>query len=187
MAPSPRELQSILLGEPGAFAGLLQRWSGYIERLARRFAKSAFDRDDFVQTGICTLYDVCLSTRTKLLVKFESYARRAIWFAMNELIRRGVNRLDQSVVFMPADDLEEQQAAGLEPVDSLFLQHRAEAIREWLTWLPERERTIVQLRYWEGESQASTARRLGLTRARVNQIERELLVRARRCFAIWLN
>ena len=73
--------------------------------------------------------------------------------------------------------------AGEEPLpeEAVELQLRSQALREALASLPERERSVVELRYGIGGGEPKTleeiGRMLGLTRERVRQIELESLRR----------
>jgi RNA polymerase sigma factor (sigma-70 family) len=76
-------------------------------------------------------------------------------------------------------------AETLEPAEEVHVSLREQALRgalrEAVSHLPDRERTVVELRYGIGggepESLAEIGRRLHLTRERVRQIERESLER----------
>ena len=73
--------------------------------------------------------------------------------------------------------------AGEEPLpeEAVEQQLRSEALRHALAALPERERSVLELRYGIGGGEPKTleeiGRRLGLTRERVRQIELESLRR----------
>ncbi|MBI4279369.1 MAG: SigB/SigF/SigG family RNA polymerase sigma factor [Armatimonadetes bacterium] len=53
------------------------------------------------------------------------------------------------------------------------------AIEDALRLLPERERTVLRLRYYEDLSQAEIAKRLGISQMHVSRIQREALRRLR--------
>jgi RNA polymerase primary sigma factor len=67
------------------------------------------------------------------------------------------------------------------PDEKVELHLRSQALRQALCSLPERERSVLQLRYGLGGDEPKTleeiGRRLGLTRERVRQIELESLRR----------
>ena len=54
--------------------------------------------------------------------------------------------------------------SGMEQAEAM------EALRPMLHALPERERTIVYLRYWEGYSQSEIADRVGLSQMHVSRL-----------------
>lgn len=46
---------------------------------------------------------------------------------------------------------------------------------EWLQRLPEQKQRVVELVYYRGLNMAQTARSMGISRARVSQINREIM------------
>ena len=69
------------------------------------------------------------------------------------------------------------------PLDRLVQEEGDESVRRWLSRLPERDRRLLEMKYWHGASQAEIAEALGLTGARVSQIHSALIKDARRCLA----
>lgn len=55
------------------------------------------------------------------------------------------------------------------------------ALREALKALPETDRRLIELRYFEGLTQVRTAERLGLTQVQVSRRERAVLLEMRKC------
>lgn len=57
------------------------------------------------------------------------------------------------------------------------------ALKEALTRLPNRERTVIFLRFFADKTQSDIAKILGLSQVQVSRIEKEALKLIRRCFA----
>lgn len=55
------------------------------------------------------------------------------------------------------------------------------ALREALTRLPEKERTVIGLRYYRGLTQAASAKILGVSQVQVSRLERRALLDLRKC------
>ena len=76
---------------------------------------------------------------------------------------------------------------GAELQDVIFDREEEEkkldslALREALTRLPEKERTVIGLRYYRGLTQAASAKILGVSQVQVSRLERRALQDLRKC------
>jgi len=65
------------------------------------------------------------------------------------------------------------------PKDAIDQWTENQALREACQQLPERERDLVRLRYFEHKTQVETGRRLGMTQVQVSRLEKRALLRLR--------
>ncbi len=65
-------------------------------------------------------------------------------------------------------------ASGERPIDDVV------AVRDLLDGLPERERTILQMRFYNGMSQEEIAQQVGVSQVHVSRLLRSTLLELRR-------
>jgi RNA polymerase sigma factor (sigma-70 family) len=174
--PSSAELEAIRSGNHADFATLLGRWLCVIIPLAWKFGRSKFASDDYLQVASLALLRTCVKSPA-LGAKFEQRARRTIKCRMIDLARRERQPDNDPVRFVDPDELAEPEADAdlADPHIRLVQEEDCERLGRWMSQLPERERRLLKMKYWEGASQAVVARELGLTEARVSQLHSALL------------
>ncbi len=95
--------------------------------------------------------------------------------AETELAVSGVDSLQQS---LGEDGLTLQDVLSDPEQEGRLLERLA--LREAVAGLPERERSVIALRYWRGLTQAAAARLLGVSQVQVSRLERRALEQLRK-------
>ncbi len=95
--------------------------------------------------------------------------------AETELAVSGVDSLQQS---LGEDGLTLQDVLSAPEQEGRLLERLA--LREAVAGLPERERSVIALRYWRGLTQAAAARLLGVSQVQVSRLERRALEQLRK-------
>ncbi|MBR3844615.1 MAG: sigma-70 family RNA polymerase sigma factor [Clostridia bacterium] len=95
--------------------------------------------------------------------------------------------IEASCAARPVLSLTRTDDAGTEEWDVQVESHEEEfcnrhALYQTVNALPEEERALITLRYFEGKTQAITAKELGLTQVQVSRKERVILSKMRKAF-----
>lgn len=123
------------------------RWP-HLVRTAHMLTGDFHEAEDLVQTTLAKVYAQWSRLRPELV---DAYVRRAL--VNNNLSRHRRRRVTQLLTAFLPDTAGEPPATG-------HLEQR-ELLVEALAELPERQRAVVVLRYWEDLSVEETARTLG--------------------------
>ncbi|MEP9379184.1 sigma-70 family RNA polymerase sigma factor [Aquabacter sp. CN5-332] len=159
-------MAQVARGDERAFRTLAERFAGRASGLARRYLGNDTDAEEVVQEALLRVWTAAPRWRPE--------AAFGTWF-YQIVVHLCLNRLRRA----PHRPLEEADDPVDPAPDALArLQERDEnrALEAAISALPERQRAVVLLTYWEGFSNARTAEILG---ASVSSVE-TLLVRARR-------
>jgi RNA polymerase sigma factor for flagellar operon FliA len=171
---------------------LVHRIAAYF---ARRLPKSV-QREDLVAAGTLGLFYALRSSEHTCPEMFASYARIRIRGAIVDELRRndwaprrrkvrndaapGGAQVIPLVPVRPAaiqvigfDDLPPTttfQDEGDSPFVEVEAKFESNSLREAVAMLPEREREIIRMRYFDGSSSKAIAQKLQLSEARVSQL-----------------
>jgi len=152
-------------GDLAAFGEIVSRHQAAAWNAAYRFLSDAAEAEDIAQQAFLNLIEA--ADRYEASAKFTTYLYRI------------VTRLciDRSRKKQPVytDDLPARATPGSSPAEAAERGERDEAVRAALARLPDRQRIVVVLRYYEGLSGSEIAAAMGTS---VKAIER-LLARAR--------
>jgi RNA polymerase sigma-70 factor (ECF subfamily) len=144
-------------GESAAFRALFERLGPGLFQMARRHTRSDEEAREVVQGTFLRVH----AARND----FRDGARLRPWvttIAMNlvrEHWRRGKRK--------PTSPLEHEPVAEAEAGDAFELERRAEAVREAIETLPESQRAVVELHWFQELPFADVARMLGSTEGAV--------------------
>jgi RNA polymerase sigma factor (sigma-70 family) len=156
-------------------------WQRYIEKAARKYAFALFDTETAEQTAALAYYKA-VKQHHPAAGPFIFYATAAIrnalldarkaeqrhWFGRAEPEESGTPPV------LPNHNAEEEDR-----LEAIEVKDDAAALAAWKTSLPSKLAEICQGLYYEDLSQRALAKRYGLTQARISQINRQLLTRAR--------
>lgn len=174
-APSDRDLITCLRsGQMTALATLYDRYGGLVYTLALRMLSNPEEAEDLTQEVFLNLwqrpkYD---PDRGSLGSYLTTYTRsRAL-----DRLRTSHNRLrilrQFQKIFTGGHGIPS-------PVEAVAQQEQAQAVRAALHHLPDTERTVLEIAYFEGYSQSEIAQRLGIPLGTVKTRSRQGLKRLR--------
>lgn len=154
--------------------GMIAALEPQIQGKAGRYSLgSAADGDDLAQIGRITVLQA-LSTYdpdAPRAAAFVIYALTAVENAMRDEARKETQRRQQTSPL-----LYEPLTAGSDWPDS---SERRMALDQYLSHLPERECTVITMRYLHGYTQQEIADELSISQPRVAQIEQQALAALR--------
>lgn len=152
-------------------------------------------RADLYGFGVLGLMDAVDKYRPELGVRFETYGSRRIRGAMGDGLRtldwlpRGAQHRTSRVIekIVPVDFHSTGDARGVPlddslfdpldatPIDGLVLEADHAEVAAAVATLPDRERAVVTLYYYDRLPLAEVGRRLGVTESRACQLHRRAL------------
>lgn len=144
-------VKKAMRGNPQAFGQLVRRQQESLYRAAYSVTRSEEDALDAVQEGILKAYQNLKSLRKP--ETFAAWLTRIVHNAALDLVRK--RRPTQNL-----EELELPAPEGLSPEERMDL-------RAALERLPERDRSLVALRYFDGLSNREIARQLELSEGTV--------------------
>lgn len=161
-------------------------WQKYIKHVARTAATGMFSPQDAEQTAY-TAYVNADKRYNARKGPFEHYAKSSIRKALISARQKEQRHSDHRGEFDedgPRDEIPPPPwAAEEEHLEAVEATRATAHIATWIERLPARLATICDALYFEDVSQRVLAKRLGLTQARISQLNGDLLARARRDLA----
>ena len=155
----------------------------------KRFSNSSENADDLFQIGCIGLIKAIDNFDTTLNVRFSTYAVPMIigeirrYLRDNNAIRVSVYALD--AIQSPMSLYEPVYTEGgdtLYIMDQLSDKKNKEenwvqnlALQDAVARLNERERQIIRMRFYEGQTQMEVAREIGISQAQVSRLEKSAL------------
>ncbi len=141
-------------------------------RTARSLTNDPGDAEDLLQTALARTY--LHWDRITDHGALDGYVRRALVNTRTSQWRR--RRVDE----FPSETLPEPRGPGAAPADPAELQATRDAVWRAVLRLPDRQRAIVVLRYYEDLSEARTAEMLGVSVGTVKSALSRALVKLRK-------
>jgi RNA polymerase sigma factor for flagellar operon FliA len=153
-------------------------------------------REDLIAAGTFGLIDAFRRNTGKRDAAFDWYARVRIRGAiLDELrtqdwlsrrarvhVRLATKDKDLGATIVPFGE-EHEQGDALTPEDLLELRHEQEALACAIENLPERERRIVRMHYFEGVQLQAIAKELGVSKPRLSQLHTRAMTMLRETVA----
>ncbi|MEE2828372.1 MAG: sigma-70 family RNA polymerase sigma factor [Myxococcota bacterium] len=142
-------------GNPAAFDQLFERYSASLLRFMRRQVRRPEDASELVQQTFLQLHRARNDFREGALLRPWLYT-----IALNlrrEYFRRRARRPESS-----SDYVDRWDEESLTPEDDLEAMQVAQAVRAALEQLPEGQRTVIEMHWFEGLSFPEIAGMLGL-------------------------
>jgi RNA polymerase sigma-70 factor (sigma-E family) len=155
-----------------SFASYVQARRPVLLRTARSLTNDPWDAEDLLQTALARTY--LHWDRIADHGALDGYVRRALVNTRTSQWRR--RRVDEC----PSETLPEPREAGFAPPDPAERQAERDALWRAVLRLPDRQRAIVVLRYYEDLSEARTAELLGVSVGTVKSALSRALVKLRR-------
>ncbi|MGW0602396.1 SigE family RNA polymerase sigma factor [Streptomyces sp. NPDC002644] len=155
-----------------SFTSYVQARRPVLLRTARSLTNDPGDAEDLLQTVLARIY--LHWDRIADHGALDGYVRRALVNTRTSQWRR--RRVDE----LPSDILPEPRDAGAGPVDPAEHQALRDALWRAVLRLPDRQRAIVVLRYYEDLSEAGTAELLGVSVGTVKSSLSRALVKLRK-------
>ncbi|MDL1870959.1 sigma-70 family RNA polymerase sigma factor [Deltaproteobacteria bacterium PRO3] len=155
--PTPISEEALALrvqkGDREAFNRLVQEHVGRYFRIARRILGDSGEAEDIVQTAYLKFWQAPSKWNADLGWKFSTWFYRVVVNLCLDLKRR---RRETPTEAPPEASAE----AGTE--DALIHRERQRRLVAWLEELPERQRSALQLCFYEGLSNEEAAQVMGL-------------------------
>ncbi|MDH6226135.1 MULTISPECIES: SigE family RNA polymerase sigma factor [Streptomyces] len=155
-----------------SFASYVQARRPVLLRTARSLTNDPGDAEDLLQTALARTY--LHWDRIADHGALDGYVRRALVNTRTSQWRR--RRVDE----FPSETLPEPRGPGAAPADPAELQATRDAVWRAVLRLPDRQRAIVVLRYYEDLSEARTAEMLGVSVGTVKSALSRALVKLRK-------
>ena len=140
-------------GNHNAFATLVKKHSGRFYRLAYRFTNNRENAEDIVQESFIKLWERPDIWQARKNVKFTTWFYRVV-----------ANRcLDLQKRYAPSALEDDMQIEGNDPANDDFLikQEEQRALEQAIANLPERQKTALNLCFYEGVSNQEAADIMG--------------------------
>lgn len=168
-------IEAVKARQPTALSVLYDRYAGLVYGLALKIMANATDAEDLTQEVFVTLwrkpsYDVrrgslssflCLLTRSRAIDRLRSKG------SQQRFLERWQPILSADTPTTPA------------PFEQVSIEERRQVVQEALSQLPENQRQILELLYYQGLSQAEVSRQLGIPLGTVKTRSRQALFKLR--------
>lgn len=150
----PRLLSALAAGEESAFAQAYDAYGGQLFRAAYGILTNAAEAEEVVQETFMLLWRKARA--------FDASRGRLVGFLMTNTRNRSIDRLRRRRLAPRAVEpagLTTVEADAATPLDVAAVGDAATAVREALSSLPEPERHVLTLAYFEGLTQTEIAQR----------------------------
>ncbi len=167
-------IQALRIGQRSALTLLYQRYVRLVYTIAMRILNNAQEAEDLTQEIFVIFWQKngfdpnrgSLSSYLGLLTRSRALDRKRSQGSYQTFL----DRYQQNAFSTPA----------AVPFDQIFLNERRETVKQALAELPEAQRHILELAYYEGLSQAEIANTLDLPLGTVKTRSRQGLLKLRR-------
>lgn len=195
-APLPPETERALLArlsDPDARQTLIEHNLRLVVYIARRFESTGVGLEDLISIGTIGLIKAINTFRADKNIKLATYASRCIENEILMYLRKIASHrsdvsLDEPInTDWDGNELKLGDVLGTEPdAVSRPLEDDVDLglLREALSQLPDKEKTIVRLRYGLGggreKTQKEVADLLGISQSYISRLEKRIILRLRR-------
>lgn len=168
-------IQALKAGQSSALGILYDRYASLVYRLALRILSNPQEAEDLTQEIFLTLWrSGSYNPSRGSLSSFLTTLTRSR--AIDKLRSRGTNlkfiqRWSQMIV---------NETSSLTPFESAALSQRSHQVRQALTQLPEKQRQVLEMAYYEGLSQSEIAAQLGIPLGTIKTWSRQGLLNLRK-------
>jgi len=174
-------LSAVKQGQVECLGILYDRYSRLVYGLAFKILENAEEAEDVTQDVFLTLWrqDAYTPSRGSLSSFLTTMTRSR---SIDKLRARGTK-----LRFLQRwQALVRTEPASTSPLEMASVQERSELVREALSQLPENERQILEIAYYEGLSQSEIAERLQVPLGTVKSRSRQGLLKLRRTLQDYL-
>jgi RNA polymerase sigma-70 factor (ECF subfamily) len=168
-------IQALKAGQSSALGILYDRYASLVYRLALRILTNHQEAEDLTQEIFLNLWrSGSYNPSRGSLSSFLTTLTRSR--AIDKLRSRGSNlkfiqRWSQMMV---------NETSSLTPFESAALSQRSHQVRQALTQLPEKQRQVLEMAYYEGLSQSEIAAQLGIPLGTIKTWSRQGLLNLRK-------
>ena len=139
----------------------------------KRFQNSSENADDLFQIGCIGLMKAIDNFDTTLMVKFSTYAvpmiigeiRRYLRDNSSIRVSRSLRDIANNAIYAKESDKKNKEDHWVENL----------SLSEAMNRLGERERHIIDMRFYEGKTQMEVAEEIGISQAQVSRLEKTAL------------
>jgi RNA polymerase sigma-70 factor (ECF subfamily) len=167
-------IEALKAGQSTALGVLYDRYAGLVYGLALKIMANATDAEDLTQEIFVTLWrKPSYDARRGSLSSFLCVLTRSR--AIDRLRSKGSNQrfLERWQPILSADNMTPP------PFEQVSIEERRQVVQEALSQLPENQRQILELLYYQGLSQAEISRQLGIPLGTVKTRSRQALFKLR--------
>jgi RNA polymerase sigma-70 factor, ECF subfamily len=174
--------QAVISGDSAALERLYDRYASLVYGLALRILKDPQVAEDLTQEVFLNLwrnrsYDPARGSLSSFLVTLTRCR------AIDKLRSQGatlkfLNRWTQQI---------SAESSTASPFEQVSLAERSEKVREALAQLPDNQRQILEMAYYEGLSQAEIAERIDTPLGTVKTRARQGLIKLRQTLQTWFH
>lgn len=188
-------LEKTAAGDEAARNRLIEHNLRLVVHIAKKYFPTGVDQDDLVSIGTVGLIKAVTSFNGDRSVRFATYASRCIENEILMYLRSRKKSAYDVSISEPIDTDKDGNSLTLMDViacedtivDDIDTAMKASRLKKYLTELPERERTVILLRYGVGGSfepltQREVAAKLRISRSYVSRIEKKALLELREKF-----
>lgn len=168
-------IQALKAGQSSALGILYDRYASLVYRLALRILTNPQEAEDLTQEIFLNLWrSGSYNPSRGSLSSFLTTLTRSR--AIDKIRSRGTNlkfiqRWSQMMV---------NETSSLTPFESAALSQRSHQVRQALTQLPEKQRQVLEMAYYEGLSQSEIAAQLGIPLGTIKTWSRQGLLNLRK-------
>jgi len=200
LVPPQDQFALLKRGDRQAFADFINRWKPKVREIVARLApltsRQSFDRESLCQAGYEAIWRA-VKAIDDCDAGFQTYVATSIANAMKNHIRQTSRRASHETLwpneYFATGSISDRLVTAdpglveLERQDALVVVRAR--IAAWLRSLSERKQKLVDLVYYNGLNMAVAAHELGVSRARVSQLHREIVTSGRFALAdiAWMN
>ncbi|MDO5377582.1 MAG: sigma-70 family RNA polymerase sigma factor [Clostridia bacterium] len=162
-------------GDTSAYEELLLPYAALLHHLARRLRLSFVAEDELVQAGYVGMMRAAERFDARKDVRFSTYAVPWALGEMKSALRRATDGGTRVLSIEAGEEgasLSDILSGGEIDVEALSLRHA-------LMRLSERERELIELRFFRDRTQQEAARELGKSQTQISRMERRTLDRLR--------
>lgn len=175
-------MEALKAGQPAALAALYDRYAGLVYGLAFKILGHVAEAEDLTQEVFVELWrKVGCDPRTPS----ESRERRGSLSSFLCILTRSraIDRLrsqgSHQLLLKRWQTIPSADSKTRFPFEQVSIEERRQAVQAALSQLPENQRQILELLYYQGLSQADIARQLGIPLGTVKTRSRQALCKLR--------
>mgnify|MGYP001797781039 CR=1 FL=1 len=178
-APDEVLIEAMNAGEQTALRHLYRRHSALVYSLALQILKRKAEAEDITQEVFLSLW-----RRNTYDPARGSLRRFLVVMTRSRAIDRLRSRRSRHGSYRRLHDLNCDETGRNVPLETVTYQEQAQRVREALTTLPDTEREVLEIAYYQGLSQKAIAQKLNIPVGTVKSRTRQALQKLRRAFNI---
>lgn len=178
-APDEALIEAINAGNQTALRHLYRRHSGLVYTLALQIVAYKSEAEDITQEVFLTLW-----RRRHYDPNRGSVRRFLVMITRSRAIDRLRSRQSRYNCYQRLHRLSQDEASRNWPLETVTYQEQAQQVRDALAALPETEREVLEIAYYQGLSQSAIAQQLNIPVGTVKSRTRQAIQKLRRVFNV---